>query len=154
MNRIILVLALCLIAHQATAGDAVAIGLRFDGVWTSLTYFRSSTPKGGRYYWTASQASNNARRDLHIRAGDYLARTKIVGQSDLTGYVAIARGHVANENRCITVIGRGNSQREADQHALKKLNGAALAIANVNIVYRYFSYGADSGKHPVKIASQ
>ena len=33
--------------HQVLAGDAVAIGYKYDGVWTAVTYNRSSTPKGG-----------------------------------------------------------------------------------------------------------
>ena len=44
-------------------------------------------------------------------------------------------------------IGRGESQTEADQKALEKLN-AADAATNELIVYRYFSYGADSTVHP------
>ena len=41
-------------------------------------------------------------------------------------------------------IGRGKSQTEADENALQKLKERE-AIENQKIVYRYFSYGADSG---------
>src|SRR4051812_44625902 len=146
MKRIILASLVCLIANQATAGDAIAMASRNDGVWTALTYFRSLTPKGGRHYWTAAQACTNARRDLHIRAADDLVVTRIIDQSDQTGYVAIARAHLTNTNKGVAVIGRGKSQRDADQNALKKLKRAEPATTSVNIVFRYFSYGADSGK--------
>lgn len=146
MKRIIFASLLCLIARQAWAGDAIAMGFRYDGVWTALTYFRSLTPKGGLHYWTAAQACSFARRDLHKRASEDLARTEIIGQSDRTGYVAIARAHLVNANKGIAVIGRGKSQREADENALKKLNRTEPATTNAKIVFRYFSYGADSQK--------
>jgi hypothetical protein len=44
-------------------------------------------------------------------------------------------------------LGRGKSQTEADENALKKLKETA-ATENEKIVYRYFSYGADSGVPP------
>ena len=147
MKRIILALLLCLIARQVSAGDAIAMGFNYDGVWTAITYFRSSTPKNGHHYWDAAKACIFAQRDLRIRASEYLARTKIIGQSDRTGYVAVARGSVANANKDITAIGRGKSQTEADENALMKLNERE-ATENEKIVYRYFSYGADFGVHP------
>ena len=82
----------CFFARQVLAGDAVAIGYKYDGVWTAVTYNRSSTPKGGPHYHDAVQACTFAVRDLHVRASDYLVRTEIVGQSDRTGYVAVAQG--------------------------------------------------------------
>ena len=38
------------------AGDAVAIGYNADGVWTSVTYFSSGTPKGGPRYKNEEEA--------------------------------------------------------------------------------------------------
>src|SRR3981081_1184559 len=147
MKRIILALLLCLIARQVSAGDAIAMGFNYDGVWTAITYFRSSTPKNGHHYWDAAKACIFAQRDLRIRASEYLARRNIIGQSDRAGYVAVARGSVANANKDITAIGRGKSQTEADENALMKLNERE-ATENEKIVYRYFSYGADFGVHP------
>jgi hypothetical protein len=135
-----------LIAHQAPAGDAIAIGYDDNGVWTAVTYNRSSTPKGGPHYREALQACTFALRDLQVRASDDLVRTKIIGQSDRTGYVAIARGRAIKTNKDVTTIGRGKSQTEADQNGLDKLN-AVDAATNEEIFYRYFSYGSDSAVH-------
>jgi hypothetical protein len=146
MKPIIVAALFCLIAHQTSAGDAIAIGYNNDGVWTAVTYNRSSTPKGGPHYQDAVQACTFALRDLRVRASDDLVRTKIIGQSDLTGYVAIARGRAIKTNKDVTTIGRGRSQTEADQNALEKLN-AFEAATNEEIFYRYFSYGSDSTAH-------
>ena len=136
----------CFFARQVLAGDAVAIGYKYDGVWTAVTYNRSSTPKGCPHYHDAVQACTFAVRDLQVRASDYLVRTEIVGQSDRTGYVAVAQGKAIAKNKDVTAVGRGTSQAEADQKALALLN-ANGATENEQIVYRYFSYGADSGAH-------
>lgn len=140
-------LLFCLLAPQAVAGDAIAMAYDADGVWTMVTYFRSSTPKNGHHYWTAAQAGAFARRDLHNRAGEDAFRTKIIGQSDTTGYVAVARGSVESANKGVTTIGRGKSQKEADANALKKLH-ATKALTEEKIFYRYFSYGSDELVHP------
>ena len=147
IKAIILASLFCLIAHQVSAGDAIAIGYNYAGVWTAVTYNRSSTPKGGPHYHGAAQACIFARRDLSIRASEDLVRTKIIGQSDRTGYVTVARGRAMKVNLDVTVIGRGKSQSEADKNALKKLSDTE-ATTNEEIVYRYFSYGADSGAQP------
>ena len=144
MKRIIPALLVCVIARQVSAGDAIAMGYDYQGVWTAMTYFHSSTPKGGHHYWSATQACIFARRDLRLRANDDLARTKIIGQSDRTGYVAVAHGAVADENKGVTTIGRGKSQNEADANALKQLN-ERKATTDERVVYRYFSYGTDAG---------
>jgi hypothetical protein len=44
-------------------------------------------------------------------------------------------------------LGRGKSQAEADENALQKLRDRE-ATENEKIVYRYFSYGADSTAPP------
>lgn len=130
---------------NAFGGDAVAIGYAADGAWAAVTYNRSSTPRGGAHYHDAAQASTFALRDLQVRANDvYLARTEILGQSDKTGFVAVAQGKAVTRSTDVTAIGRGKSQNEADQNALKKLV-ARDASTDAAIVYRYFSYGSDSG---------
>lgn len=138
---------LCFLTRTAPAGDAVAIGYNSDGAWSSLTYNRSSTPKGGPHYHDSTQAGVFAERDLWHRASEYLARTEIIGQSDKTGYVAIAQGKSVTRNKDVTAVGRGKSQDEADRIAMKKLFDRE-ATTEATIVYRYFSYGEDSGSHP------
>ncbi len=132
------------IAGPTIAGDAVAIGYNYEGVWSAVTYNRSSTPKGGPHYHDSAQACAFAVRDLWKRATDNLARTEIVGQSDRTGYVTVAQGKAVSRNKDVTAVGRGKSQNEADTNALKKLVGRE-ATTEVAIVYRYFTYGFDSG---------
>lgn len=142
-------LFLCLLAANALAGDAVAIGYNYEGVWTAVTYNRSSTPKGGPNYHNSKKACEFAVRDLWSRATEYLVRTEIIGQSDRTGYVAIAQGKAIERNKDVTAVGRGKSQNEADANALKVLS-AREATTEPAIVYRYFSYGDESGRrsHP------
>jgi hypothetical protein len=147
MKRTVFLLLFCFIAHRASAGDAIAMGYNYAGVWTAVTYNRSSTPRGGPHYHDSAQACLFAVHDLYARAVEDLVRTKIIGRSDETGYVAIARAkRLLPEETDVTVIGRGKSQSEADEHALKKLS-YDHAMTNQEIVFRYFSYGADSGKH-------
>ena len=138
-------LLFCLLAATASAGDAVAIGYNYEGVWTAVTYNRSSTPKGGPNYHNSKKACEFAVRDLWARATEYLVRTEIVGQSDRTGYVAIAQGKAIERNKDVTAVGRGKSQNEADANALKLLS-AREATTEPAIVYRYFSYGDDCGR--------
>jgi hypothetical protein len=142
-RKFILPWLFCIVGSRLLAGDAIAIGYNCDGVWTAVTYNRSSTPKGGAHYRDAAEACIFACRDLHIRAGEDLAWTKIIGKSDRTGYVTVARGTATKINKDVTAIGRGKSQKEADEKALKKL-GDRQATTNEKVVYRYFSYGSDS----------
>src|SRR5947207_1678105 len=95
---------------------------RLPGGRTAVTDNRSSTPKGGPHYHDAVQACTFAVRDLHVRANDYLVRAEIIGKSDRTGYVAVARGKAIAKNKDVTAVGRGTSQAEADQKALALLN--------------------------------
>ena len=139
-------LFLCLVAATASAGDAVAIGYNYEGAWTAVTYNRSSTPMGGPNYHDSTKASQFAVRDLWARASEYLVRTEIVGQSDRTGYVAVAQGKAVERNKDVTAVGRGKTQSEADANALKLLTGRE-ATTEPSIVYRYFSYGSESGTH-------
>jgi hypothetical protein len=141
----LIVISVCLflcISSRLVAGDAVAVGYNSEGLWTAVTYHCSSTPKGGRDYKDLAQAREAALRDLHKRAPENLAKAIVLSASDSTGYVAVARGKMGSA-REMNVVGRGESQAEADQKAFAQLN-EARATADQKIVYRYFSYGADS----------
>ena len=128
-------------------GDAVAIGYNAQGVWTAVTYYNSSTPKGGRDYKNEAAAREEALRDLKKRAGEGLAKASILSSSDVTGSAAVARGK-DKAGRDVNVVGRGKTQSAADEDALAQLNRAG-ATEKQSIVYRYFSNGADSswGNH-------
>ena len=88
------------------------------------------------------EARAEALRDLHARAPEQLARVEILSASDATGYVAVGRGqhHDGNERN---VVGRGKTQGDADAAALAELERIE-AGRKKQIVYRYFSYGADA----------
>ena len=146
IRAVVLGMICCVIRGPTLAGDAIAIGYNYDGTWTALTYSRSSTPMGGPHYHDSAKACEFAVRDLWTRATEYLARTQIIGQSDRTGYVAIAQGKGIERNKDVTAVGRGKSQIEADNNALRLL-AAREATSEPTIVYRYFSYGSDSGGH-------
>lgn len=135
-----------LLVSSAPAGDAVAMSYRADGIWTAVTYVRSPAPPGGPLYHDAADAAVRAERDLRLRAKKGLARTKVINQSDSTGYVTVMRGGVPDANKGVTAVGRGQSQKKADQDALNKLSANA-ATAHEKIVYRYFSYGRDAAAH-------
>ena len=129
-----------------SAGDAVVIGYNPDGVWTAVTYYRSSTPKGGADYKDVASARAEAMTDLRKRAGENMVMSKILAESDRTGYVAVARA--ANKSaKDITVVAHADSQDEADQKALADLRRAG-AMKKQKVVYRFFSYGADSATKP------
>lgn len=123
------------------AGDAVAIGYNAGGVWTSVTYYSSGKPKGGPDYKTESEARDEALRDLKKRGGAGISRSEILSSSDATGYVAVARG-ADKSRKDQNVVGRGSSQKEADENAMAELKKAG-AEKGQKIVYRYFTHGAD-----------
>jgi hypothetical protein len=124
------------------AGDAVAIGYNSEGVWTAVTYYSSSTPKGGKDYRTEKEAGEIALADVRKRSEHEVATAKILDSSDSTGYVAVGRGQ-NKSGTDETVVGREKSQADADKQAMAQLNKAG-ATRKQKIVYRYFSYGADS----------
>jgi hypothetical protein len=124
------------------AGDAVAVGYNADGVWTSVTYYCSSKPKGGKDYKTESEAREAATRDLQKRDIVKGARVEIISSSDATGFVAVSRG-ADKSGKDANVVGRGKTKKEADDKAFAQLKEAG-ATKNQQIVYRYFSYGADA----------
>ena len=129
-------------ASRVSAGDAVAIGYNANGVWTDVTYFRSATPKGGKDYRTSARAREFALRDVRRRSESSVAKASILSSSDSTGFVSVARGQ-DKSGKDVNVVGRAKSQAEADRKAFDVLNQTG-AGAKQKIVYRYFSYGADS----------
>jgi hypothetical protein len=124
------------------AGDAVAVGYNSEGVWTAVTYYSSSTPKGGKDYKTEKEAQESALGDVRKRSEHEVVSAKIIASSDATGFVAVARGK-DKSGKDLNVVGRGKSQAESDKEAFAQLS-AARAGAKQKIVYRYFSHGADS----------
>jgi hypothetical protein len=140
-------LGICLllsISSYAAAGDAVAIGYNKDGVWTSITYYSSGTPKGGSDYKTEAEARKAALRDLRRRGDHQTARAEILSSSNDTRFVAVGRGAEAS-GKDANVVGRGKTQQEADENAMTELRKAG-ATKNQKVVYRYFSNGSDSEK--------
>ena len=121
------------------AGDAVAVGYNAEGVWTGVTYYASSKPKGGKDYKTENGAREEAMRDLRKRSSYAASTVKIISSSDSTGFVAVARGK-DKSGKDVNVVGRGKSQAEADKKAFD-LSSEAGASTEQKIVYRYFSYG-------------
>jgi hypothetical protein len=134
--------SLCFASPFARGGDAVAIGYNSKNVWMMMTYYSSSTPKGGRDYKDEAGAREAASLDVRRRAGEGLAKVDVIAASDLTGFVAVARGENKSGND-VTAVGRGKSQAEAEKKAMSDLNRDD-ATAKQKIVYRFFSYGADS----------
>src|SRR4051794_16865463 len=131
IKLIVIGILLGLTASGLRAGDAIAVGFTWEGVWTAVTYNRSSTPKGGPNYHESGQACIFAERDLRARAGTAPVRTEIIGQSDKTGFVAVAHGKRPNENKGIMTVGRGQSQEEADRQALERLREKAVSEEKV-----------------------
>ena len=131
------------VASRLVAGDEVAIGCNAAGIWTDVTYYRSATPKGGKDYRTSTQAREFASRDVRRRSQHSVAKASILSSSDSTSFVAaVARGQ-DKSGRDFHRVGRAKSQAEADRKAFDLLNQTG-AGAEQKIVYRYFSYGADS----------
>ena len=56
MRFALLPLVLFAFICAARAGDALAIGYNKDGIWTAVTYYSSSTPKGGADYKSEADA--------------------------------------------------------------------------------------------------
>lgn len=124
----------------------MAIGYNADGVWTGVTYYCSSNPKGGKDYKTENGARDEAMRDLRKRSSYAASTVNILSSSDSTGFVAVARGK-DKSGKDANVVGRGGSQKEADEKAFAELNNVG-ATKNQKIVYRYFSYGVNSAAKP------
>ena len=71
--------------------------------------------------------------------------SSVLAESDLTGYAAVARGKTERDVD-VTIVGYSKSQSEADGKGLAQLKHDG-ATAKQKIVYRYFTYGADSGRN-------
>ena len=65
---------------SAFAGDAVVIGYNADGVWTAVTYYCSSTRKGGNDYKDKLKAREEALRDLKRRAGEQMVGSSVLAE--------------------------------------------------------------------------
>jgi hypothetical protein len=138
----LILLVLLYVDLTARAGDAVVVGYNSAGVWTMVTYFASSSPKGGRDYKDAAEARKAAVQDLRRRDRENLARTEVLSDSDATGFVAVARGKTES-GKDVTIVGRGKLEAAAEEKAMNDLKAAGATSAQ-KIVYHYFSYGADS----------
>lgn len=137
-----LICCLCSVVFSAKAGDAVAVGYNADGIWTMVTYYSSSTPKGGSDYKNSADARAAALQDLRRRNGENMTRSAILASSDLTTRAVVARGETQS-GKDVIVVGYGKSEGEAEKKAVNDLkqNGAT---AKQKIMYRYFSHGQDS----------
>ena len=122
----------------------MAVGYNADGIWTGITYYASSSPKGGKDHKIENGAREEAMRDLRRRSAYKASTFNILSSSDSTGFVAVARGK-DKSGKDINVVGRGQSQKEADENAFAALKHAE-ATANQKIVYRYFSYGSSPSR--------
>jgi hypothetical protein len=133
------------------AGDAVAVGYNAQGIWTAVTYYCSSTPKGGADYKDEAAAREAAVRDLKTRAGEGIVRTEIIAASNRTGHFAYARGKrqlaqtawsdVVAGSDDVHAVGYGRTKAEAEQKALLELRRLG-GTRSPKVVYRYFSHGA------------
>lgn len=141
-----LICCFCVVGFSLRAGDAVAVGYNSAGVWTMVTYYSSSTAKGGADYKNSAEARQAALRDLRRRAGESLAKSDVIAASDLTIYAVVARAET-REGKDVIVVGYGKSGAEAEKKATDDLKRKE-ATAKQKIIYRYFSHGADSVAKP------
>lgn len=126
----------------ARAGDAVAIGYNADGVWTSVMYYSSSTPKGGADYKDEAGAREAAVRDLKQRVGEGVVRTSILASSDRTAHAVYARGKTATgKDEHAVSYAASESEAKAKAFADLKQQGATKEL---KVIYHYFSNGADN----------
>ena len=131
---------------SAQAGDAIAIGYNADGVWTAVTYYCSSTPRGGADYKDEKAARAAALADLRQRAGEGMETAKIIAASDRTAHVAYARGK--NESGAeLHAVGYGASKAQAEEEAFAQLAQQG-ATRNRKTIYSYFSHGAEARSAP------
>src|ERR1700736_2040232 len=104
--------ALCLffcVCARAIAGDAVAVGYNSEGIWTAVTYYRSSTPKGAWDFKSEEEARESALADVRKRSEYPVATAKVLDSSETTGFVTVARGQNGS-GKDETVVGRGKLQ--------------------------------------------
>ena len=131
---------LWLFPSSTYAGDAVAIAYNETGVWTAVTYYASSAPKGGADYKDSAGARAAALADLKKRGGADFVRGSVLESSDKTGYFAYARG----KNRAkkdLHAVGYGPSAAAAKADAFAALCRTG-GTKEQKMIYKYFSYGA------------
>lgn len=133
--------ALVLSCRVVIAGDAVVVGYNAEGVWTSATYYSSSTGPGGSDYKNEAAARDAATRDLKSRAGEGVVRTEVIGSSDLTAHVAYARGKKRRQD--FHAVGYGDSDAEAQQKAFADLTRRGATSAQT-VIYHYQTHGAEA----------
>ena len=128
----------------ARAGDAVAIGYNDKGLWTSVIYYCSGTPKGGADYKDAKGAREAALQDLKKRGGAQMATSKIVASSDKTGSFAVVSGQASTTENAndVFVVGYGQSKKAAEKDAFDQLM-RQKATKKIKVHYNYFSHGED-----------
>ena len=129
----------------------MAIGYNADGVWTAVTYYCSSTPKGGADYKNEAGAREAAMRDLQSRAGEGMTKSAIIASSDRTGHFAYARGERRRDQTMysdvvagradVHAVGFGQTKEVAAQNALAELRRQG-GTGKGKIIYSYFSHGA------------
>jgi hypothetical protein len=130
----------------ADAGDAVVIGYNADGVWTSVIYYCSGTPKGGADYKDEASAREAAVADLKKRAGEGVVTTKVLAASDRTGHFAYARGkNRAGED--LHAVGYGASKEAAEADATGQLQQLCVP-GKRKVIYNYFSHGSTPAVSP------
>lgn len=131
-----------LATHPARAGDAVAVAYNAEGAWTMVTYYCSSTAKGGADYKNEAAAREAAVRDLKQREGENLARTSVIASSDRTAHVAYARGKTA-AGKDVHAVGYGESSAQAENEAFARLQREGATV-KPTVIYRYFTHGAET----------
>ena len=142
MRFALLPLVLFAFICAARAGDALAIGYNKDGIWTAVTYYSSSTLKGGADYKNEADARAAAAADLKKKASEGMVRTEILSASDRTGHFAYARGKSAGQKTDVHAVGFGATKEAAEKDALDQLNRKG-AKQEQQVIYRYFSHGAE-----------
>ncbi|MDQ6624749.1 MAG: hypothetical protein M3Y69_01220 [Verrucomicrobiota bacterium] len=138
-----LLFILCAIAR---AGDAVVIGYNADGVWTSVMYYSSGTPKGGADYKDEAGAREAATRDLKQRAGEGVVRTSILASSDRTAHVAYARGKTP-AGKDLHAVSYAATENDAKAKAFADLRRQG-ATKELKVFYHYFTHGGDADAGP------
>lgn len=141
-TSLVLIGGFCSVGLSANAGDAIAIGYTSEGMWTSVTYYSSSTPKGGADYKNSAAARAAALQDLRRRAGENVAKFEILASSDSTTHAVVARAET-RAGKDVIVVGYGKSEAEAEKKAINDLKQKG-ATAKQKTMYRYFSHGDDS----------
>lgn len=134
------VLLFLVIGPAAHAGDAVAIGYNAEGVWTSVMYYSSGTPKGGTDYKDEAEARAAAVRDLKQRAGEGVAKTSIIASSDKTAQVVYARGK-SPTGKDFHAVAYAATEEEAKAKAFADLKRQGAA-KELKVFYHYFTHGA------------